>query len=184
VKRDDDQMRNNGFAERFKSIRVKNSLSQKQYSAALMVSVPSICRLEQGKATPDANLILRIVVLYKCDLVWLMTGQGNAVGDIGMSGKGQLLSQISRDPEFRAEVLNELGLRSPNEVIRNQRVYALLLAQRTDWQAIVELTENSVKRASAEKRKEVLKGVEGHREGIAYLDVLLEIGLGPEHEAR
>lgn len=184
MKRDDDQMRNNGFAERFKNIRVKHNLSQKQYSQALLLSVPSICRMEQGNATPDANLILRIVALYKCDLAWLMTGEGNAVGDIGESGKGKLLSQIKRDTEFRAEVLNELGLRSPAEVVRNQRVYDLILAQRADWQEIVELTENSVKRASAEKRKEVLKGVEGYREGIDYLDVLLEIGLGPEHEAR
>ena len=184
MKRDDYQIRNNGFPKRFKNIRTENNLSQKQYSDVLLVSVPSICRLEQGKATPDANLILRIVGLYKCDLVWLMTGEGNAVGDIGMSGKRQLLSQLSRDLEFRAEVLNELGLRSPSEVVRNQRVYDLLLAQRADWQEIVDLTVNSVKRASAEKRMEILKGIEEYKEGIDYLDVLLEIGLGPEHEAR
>jgi predicted GTPase len=118
--------------------------------------------------------------LYKCDLVWLITGKGNAVGDIGELGKRQLLSQLKKDPKFRAEVLNELGLRSPAVVIRNPRIYNMLKAQRADWQEIIDLTKQSVAGTSDVKKTAAIEGVSEYLTGLDYIDVLLEAGRDPD----
>lgn len=167
------------FAIRFKEIRLGRGLSQKDYGKALSVSTPSVSRLEQGTATPDLELILRIVEKYDCDLIWLTTGEGNPDGSIGDIVKRNMMSLLKRDQSFRAEVLSDLGLRPPDEVARNSRIYNLLQSYRDDWQEIVSCTMRSVEGGTGEEKSNAERKIAGYQEGVAYLTVLLEVGRDP-----
>lgn len=164
------------FASRFKKIRLDQGLSQTQYSEALLLSVPSVSRLEHGQATPDLDLILRIVKKYSCDLVWLVTGEGRAEGNIGEATKRQIITLLKRDSIFRAEVLKELGLRPSAEVVRNSSIHNLLQSQRADWQEIVECLTRMIEGTSGAEREEAERKMTNFQNGVAYLDVLLEVG--------
>lgn len=166
-----------GHALRIKKIRTDRNLSQKEYGSAIDVSVPTISRLEQGKVKPDAELILRIASVYECDLLWLMTGEGEPEGTIGELAKRQLMSQMKLDPVFRREILSELGLTPSTDVVRHPRVYLALQAQRDDWRAIVDC---SLRATSDSTRAEIENSIKDYREGVAYLDVLLEVGKDPQ----
>ncbi len=106
-----------------------------------------------------------------------MTGEGKGQEETTESLKGKLLALLKKDQEFRDEVLSELGLRPPAEVPRNERIYRQLQEQWTDWQEIVELSERSESSASKKKTK---KDIAFYKDGIAYLDVLLEVGHDPD----
>lgn len=167
------------FAVRFKELRLDKGLSQKEYGNALSVSTPSISRLEQGTATPDLDLILRIVKKYECDLIWLATGEGNPEGNVRDSDKHRMMTLLKRDQNYRAEVLSELGLRPSDEVARNSRIYNLLQSYRDDWQEIVSCTMRSVEGGTDEEKINVERKIAVYREGVAYLTVLLEVGRDP-----
>jgi transcriptional regulator with XRE-family HTH domain len=62
------------IASRIKSVREAENLNIRIFASKLRTSAPTISRLENGQRTPDVDLILRIVDVFKCDLSWLMTG--------------------------------------------------------------------------------------------------------------
>ena len=167
------------FAVRFKDLRLDKGLSQKEYGNALSVSTPSISRLEQGTATPDLDLILRIVEKYDCDLIWLATGEGNPEGNVRDSDKRQMMALLKRDQSYRAEVLSALGLRPSTEVLRHIRVHEQLKYQRADWLVILECLIRSAEGASGAEMRTVESKISGYQEGVAYLNALLEVGRDP-----
>ncbi|MCF6178882.1 MAG: helix-turn-helix transcriptional regulator [Geopsychrobacter sp.] len=67
-----------------------------------------------------------------------------------------------------------------SEVVRNDRIYSMLKAQRTDWQRIIECTMTSVDGGTIEQKQRAEKSIEEERNGIAYLDALLAIGEEPD----
>lgn len=62
------------IASRIKFVREAKNLNIRNFASMLGSSAPTISRLENGQRTPDVDLILRIVDVFKCDLTWLMTG--------------------------------------------------------------------------------------------------------------
>lgn len=62
------------IASRIKFVREAKNLNVRNFASMVGSSAPTISRLENGQRTPDVDLILRIVDIFKCDLTWLMTG--------------------------------------------------------------------------------------------------------------
>jgi transcriptional regulator with XRE-family HTH domain len=153
------------------------SISQEMFGIFLKdLSLPKINRVENGRRMPDIDFILRLRELTGCDLNWLLTGEGGDEQKSVASAKRTLLSMLQTDPEFRAEVMQELGVKPASEVARNDRIYKMLQAQRDDWTKIVETTMTSVSRLSEAEKKEAEEKIRGYRDGIAYLNVLLNVG--------
>ncbi|PLX93315.1 MAG: hypothetical protein C0621_07970 [Desulfuromonas sp.] len=161
----------NTLSDRIKQARLDQKLSRAELASRIESSAPSVWRFEQGERIPGADMVLKIAKVCGCDLEWLMTGQGKAKEQSDESAKRQLMSLIERDEKFRAEVLDELSLRPPGEVIRNIRIYSFLQAQRNEWNETLEVLERcgDGEKVCKDKLKEI-------KEEIAYLDVLLEVG--------
>lgn len=140
------------------------------------LSLPKINRIENGRRMPDVEFLLRLKDEFSCDLNWLLTGEGGNQNESRASAKMTLLAMLKNDPDFRSEVLAELRLKPPAEAVRNKRIYNMLKLQRDDWKEIVERTEQSMEGASESKKRDTLDSVKVYREGIEYLDVLLEVG--------
>jgi transcriptional regulator with XRE-family HTH domain len=81
------------IASRIKAVRLSQELSLRKFASKLDVSSPTISRLENGQRTPDVTLILRIVEIFGCSLVWLMTGISEDAGTTPVS--------LCRVPIFR-----------------------------------------------------------------------------------
>lgn len=153
------------------------AMSQESFGKLLGdLSLPKINRIENGRRMPDVEFLLVLKDEFSCDLNWLLTGEGGDQNESRASAKMTLLTMLKTDPDFRSEVLAELRLKPPTGVVRNKRIYNMLKLQRDDWQEIIDRTEQSVSEAEPKKRDAALDGVKAYREGIDYLDVLLEVG--------
>lgn len=71
-------MGDSGLIERFRSIREKVSLSQKDFAQTLGVSQSSIADIERGAKEPSRNIMLALVEQYHISLDWLLLGIGTA----------------------------------------------------------------------------------------------------------
>jgi transcriptional regulator with XRE-family HTH domain len=138
------------FGVRLRKVRKKFGLTQKAFGEKIGVSLPTVNRLEQSDGWPHEEFLLKLRSEFDCDPTWLLTGQTGDGGGVGLI------------PAF--------------DVKRNRRIYDLLNAQLIDWLEIVACTEKVLLVASEEERREAERRIEGYREGIAYLNVLLEVG--------
>lgn len=67
------------IGERMRSVRLKNGLSQTEFAEKLGVSLPTINRFERGHRTPDADLIVKMGEVFRCDILWVLTGSTSPV---------------------------------------------------------------------------------------------------------
>ncbi|MCD6490367.1 MAG: helix-turn-helix transcriptional regulator [Thermodesulfobacterium sp.] len=70
------------FKIRFKLLRKKLKLSQKEMAKELGVPFTMISKYECGKIKPCADTLIRIAITYKVNLNWLLLGIGNMFIDI------------------------------------------------------------------------------------------------------
>lgn len=158
------------------------SMSQESFGKLLGgLSLPKINRIENGRRMPDIEFLLMLKEKINFDLDWLLTGKGKDQDESKISAKKEFLSRLKTDPEFRSEVLVELKLNYPTESIRHERIYNMLKSQRADWQEIVDRTEQSLEgMISKSKKQEALESIKKYKDGISYLNVLMEIGRDKE----
>ena len=109
------------FGERLRSIRKQSKLSQKDFGLKLGLSLPSVHRLEQSERWPHDELLVKVMEEFHCDPVWLITGRGVSGTDLDDSFASRVQTRLKNDQFFRAEILMGLGLKPPDQVLRNQR---------------------------------------------------------------
>lgn len=63
------------IGERVKAVR--GLLNQREFAEALGVSHGSVSQIEQGKAMPSGEFLLRINQQFNADITWLLTGMSN-----------------------------------------------------------------------------------------------------------
>jgi transcriptional regulator with XRE-family HTH domain len=56
---------------------VRGELNQRDFADRLGVSKGSISQIEQGKAMPSGDFLLKIHSAFEVDITWLLTGMGN-----------------------------------------------------------------------------------------------------------
>lgn len=66
---------NKEIGERIKQVR--GSLNQRSFAEQLGVSLGSISQVEQGKAMPGGDFLLKIHASFGVDVTWLLTGMNN-----------------------------------------------------------------------------------------------------------
>jgi len=49
---------------------------QKDVAKALGISIPTIIRYESGESTPDSKILSKLIALFKINIHWLLTGEG------------------------------------------------------------------------------------------------------------
>lgn len=140
------------FGERLRQLRKSLGLSQTAFGESLGgVSLATITRLERGIFKPQAEFLARLALTYDCDLRALLIGDSQGGG----SSSTFATSQVTRHP----------------------RIYNFLKAQRTEWMDIVEKTMKAVDGGNEDERKMAEENIKVYREGIDYLEILLEIGV-------
>jgi transcriptional regulator with XRE-family HTH domain len=134
------------FGARLRKVRKKFGLTQKAFGEKIGVSLPTVNRLEQSDGWPHEDFLLKLRSEFDCDPTWLLTGKAS-------DGSGLRL-----------------------DVVRNRRIFDLLQAQRADWMELVACTEKVSLVESEEDRRESEGRIKGYRDGIAYINALLEVG--------
>jgi transcriptional regulator with XRE-family HTH domain len=64
----------NELAERFRSIRTKTGLSQKDFAATLDISQSAVAEIERGSRDPSRNMMIALANRYHISLDWLLLG--------------------------------------------------------------------------------------------------------------
>ncbi|MDR2419571.1 MAG: helix-turn-helix domain-containing protein [Treponema sp.] len=62
------------LANRFRSIRSKTGLSQKDFAATLDISQSAIAEIERGSREPSRNMMVALANKYHISLDWLLLG--------------------------------------------------------------------------------------------------------------
>jgi transcriptional regulator with XRE-family HTH domain len=70
----------NELAERFRSIRNKTGLSQKDFAATLDISQSAVAEIERGSREPSRNMMIALANKYHISLDWLLLGVEPAPG--------------------------------------------------------------------------------------------------------
>lgn len=65
----------NIFSKRLITARENAKLKQNQAAKLLKVAPITLNRYEMGHREPDRELVEKMAALYRCDLVWLLTGE-------------------------------------------------------------------------------------------------------------
>ncbi|HCT5600426.1 TPA: helix-turn-helix transcriptional regulator [Klebsiella oxytoca] len=101
------------IGERVVSIRKKADLNQRDFAARLGISNGGISQIENGKAMPGGDFLLRIHQEFGVDITWLLTGvsnhtQVNEVQPMSPEKKELLDAFDGMTPEQRRAIL-EVG---------------------------------------------------------------------------
>jgi transcriptional regulator with XRE-family HTH domain len=81
----------NDLADRFRALRNKVDLSQKDFAQTIGVSQSVIAEIERGSREPSRSVLVAIAEKYQISLDWLLLGVGS--GDV---------AQRKEDPEVEA----------------------------------------------------------------------------------
>jgi transcriptional regulator with XRE-family HTH domain len=81
----------NDLADRFRALRNKVNLSQKDFAQTIGVSQSVIAEIERGSREPSRSVLVAIAEKYQISLDWLLLGVGS--GDV---------AQRKEDPEVEA----------------------------------------------------------------------------------
>jgi transcriptional regulator with XRE-family HTH domain len=66
------------IGQRIKRVRTEiNKLSQFEFSEHIGITQANLSMLENGKICPSCFLLIKLNLLYKININWLITGQGN-----------------------------------------------------------------------------------------------------------
>ena len=84
-------MDKNDLADRFRALRNKVNLSQKDFAQTIGVSQSVIAEIERGSREPSRSVLVAIAEKYQISLDWLLLGVGS--GDV---------AQRKEDPEVEA----------------------------------------------------------------------------------
>lgn len=84
-------MDKNDLADRFRALRNKVNLSQKDFAQTIGVSQSVIAEIERGSREPSRSVLVAIAEKYQISLDWLLLGVGS--GDV---------AQRKDDPEVEA----------------------------------------------------------------------------------
>lgn len=84
-------MDKNDLADRFRALRNKVDLSQKDFAQTIGVSQSVIAEIERGSREPSRSVLVAIAEKYQISLDWLLLGVGS--GDV---------AQRKEDPEVEA----------------------------------------------------------------------------------
>jgi transcriptional regulator with XRE-family HTH domain len=74
-------MEETGIAERFKEIRLKRNINQKEFSESLNVSQSVVSDIEAGKREPSRQILSSLAKNYNVDLNWLLLGVSKSISD-------------------------------------------------------------------------------------------------------
>lgn len=71
---------NKEIAERFREIRAKTGLSQKDFASAINLSHTVIAEIERGNREPSRKVMVAVAKKYGISLDWLLLGIGSMEG--------------------------------------------------------------------------------------------------------
>jgi transcriptional regulator with XRE-family HTH domain len=86
----------NKLADRFRSIRTKTGLSQKDFAETLGVSQSAIAEIERGSREPSRNIMVALAGTYHISLDWLLLG----------AELSHMTSPISKEEDKDVEIEN------------------------------------------------------------------------------
>lgn len=65
------------LSKRIRQIRLESRLSQEKFAEALGVSLPTVTRIEKGRASLDFRTLYKLTTTFKVNPVWLFFGKEN-----------------------------------------------------------------------------------------------------------
>lgn len=126
------------FEERFKLLRKKIGLTQKEMAKELEVPFTLISKYECGKIKPSVEMLIKLALKYRVNLNWLLLGKGNMFIEIE-SEKDYL--QTPQKYPFSSEedflILEELS----KSAIVKEFILKLIKAKKGDKEALSEIKE-------------------------------------------
>ena len=125
------------FKIRFKLLRKKLKLSQKEMAKGLGIPFTMISKYECGKIKPGADMLTKIAITYKVNLNWLLLGIGNMfieTQDIE-DDHFEITKKYNSNFDETSLILEELS-RAP---ITKEFVLKLIKAKRGDKKALTDI---------------------------------------------
>ena len=125
------------FKIRFKLLRKKLKLSQKEMAKELGIPFTMISKYECGKIKPGTDMLTKIAITYKVNLNWLLLGIGNMfieTQDIE-DDHFEITKKYNSNFDETSLILEELS-RAP---ITKEFVLKLIKAKRGDKKALTDI---------------------------------------------
>jgi len=123
------------FKIRFKLLRKKLKLSQKEMAKELGVPFTMISKYECGKIKPGADMLTKIAITYKVNLNWLLLGIGKMFIDIQDIEDNHFKIIDNSNPDEVFSILEELS-KAP---VTKEFVLKLIKAKRGDKKALTDI---------------------------------------------
>ncbi|MDF2953960.1 MAG: Transcriptional regulator [Thermodesulfobacterium sp.] len=123
------------FKIRFKLLRKKLKLSQKEMAKELGIPFTMISKYECGKIKPGTDMLTKIAITYKVNLNWLLLGIGKMFIDIQDIEDNHFEIIDNSDPDEVFLILEELS-KAP---ITKEFVLKLIKAKRGDKKALTDI---------------------------------------------
>ena len=123
------------FKIRFKLLRKKLKLSQKEMAKELGVPFTMISKYECGKIKPGADMLTKIAITYKVNLNWLLLGIGKMFIDTQDIEDNHFEIIDNSNPDEVFLILEELS-KAP---ITKEFVLKLIKAKRGDKKALTDI---------------------------------------------
>lgn len=115
------------IGERVKQVR--GTLNQRDFAEKLGVSKGSISQIEQGKAMPGGEFLLRIHAAFGVDVTWLLTGMGSQPAVTAASAQTVSAEEACR-PYTVADYCGALETQNRADLARTGSVTAREAAER------------------------------------------------------
>lgn len=97
-----------GIAERFRDIRTKSGLKQKDFAESLGVSHSVISDIERGAREPSRQVLTGVAELYQVDLNWLLLGVGSREHTSQNQTRDPEMERLEREIEELKKSIEEL----------------------------------------------------------------------------
>ena len=123
------------FKIRFKILRKKLKLSQKEMAKGLGIPFTMISKYECGKIKPGADMLTKIAITYKVNLNWLLLGIGKMFIDTQDIEDNHFEIIDNSNPDEVFLILEELS-KAP---ITKEFVLKLIKAKRGDKKALTDI---------------------------------------------
>lgn len=96
------------IGERVKHVR--GEMNQRSFAERLGVSNGSISQIEQGKAMPSGEFLLRVHQEFGVDVTWLLTGMSNSTPVPALApDEAALLDNYRHSPKAQQDILKAIS---------------------------------------------------------------------------
>lgn len=96
--------------------KVRGTMSQEAFAQLLTIGRTTLIRYEKGERSPDADLIAKLLVIFKVDALWLLTGKREPTPALPFSGQ---IDPYPQSPFIQAPAID------PTDQVEQRLRYAL-----------------------------------------------------------